>query len=735
MYGKHKLILAMVIAAPLSFGPGIASTEEANTIEEIVVTATKRSVAVSDVPLEIDALSQELLVNANVEDIRYLIGASPKLKAMANFGQFATVITSRGLIGSTNLDPTVGTYIDDLPFVVPAGGWAPSGALFDLARVEVLGGPQGTLYGQGSLAGTVRIITNDPNTEKAEAALEVGYATVADGDDDQNYAGMLNLPIVKDKLAARVVYSKREEGGFIDAVDPSFAPLGLYNKDDYNWADYEDFRLKVLATPTDRLTLKGTYWQSESVSINADAEFGGVFALLGFGAAPRETANWFQDGDNRSETKAWSLFAEYDFGPVTVSNSYSDLDFDILQDTFSLGSIGAAIQPVEGKSNELRITSNLERPFQFVAGHYYYDGTNQFDVDIVLDPLGFGGGPFPLGGNRLRIDSEVSAFFAELSYEFLDGDVVITVGLRDFEDDRTFAQAVSFESVPLAQKTFVISERQSETFSKTTTRFNIAWRPMDDQDWLVFLNVGEGFRSGNFNAQISRDGAAGAGFPGDVRFVQPDVNQSWDLGTKFTSANGVFSADVTAFWATLEDAQQSVDFTLGAVLFAATLVNAGDLDVFGIDYSITISPTDNLSFNLQGSYLDTEWDTLAPLIDQFSSLRVGGPALGVPENQVIASTTFTQPFGWFGGVDFIAYLDYRYESESSDTTGVPGNDTPSHEKWNLRLTLAKADSWSASMYVDNLTDEDKWISSAFNGFNTPPRPRQIGVTFRKDFTF
>ena len=714
-------VLTCMVMTPLQ---GFAQSEE-NLIEEIVVTAQKREQRAFDVPLSLETMLQDDLDQGNFEQFRYLIAASPKLKAMSNFASFSSVLTSRGIVGSTNLDQVVSTYIDDVPFLVVGAGWSPNNNLFDLQRVEMIGGPQGTLYGQGSLAGTLRIITNQPDTQQASAAIKLGAANVTDGEEDYSYSGYLNVPIVKDKLAARLVYSKQMEGGFIDGTGFFTGPI-----DDYNDNDYEDVRIKVLATPTENLTINATYWDSEVENDIADAEFGGIFAVFLGAAPPRQNHVWFQVGSNSSEAEAWSLKVDYDFGPVTITNAYSDLDFYIFQDTYALISVGFAEQPVRTKTNELRVTSNLDGPLQFVAGHYYLDGQNQFDVQISL--------PFPppgvfLGFNRLGFDSEVSALFGEVSYDLFDGRVTLLGGIRDFEDERSFYQVVS--TTPLPNLTLAAPTINSETFTKTTTRFNVSVQPVADWDWNVFLNVSDGFRSGNFNAQISIDGANLAGFPSDTSVVEPDEVTSYDLGTKFNLPNGMFSAELTMFWAELEGAQTSVDFTRGARLFAATFVNAGDLEIFGVDYNLTFRPTNSLAFNLQGAYLDTEWGNLAPLIDQFSGLSDGAPAAGVPENQIIGSVRYDRPVSWFGGLDFTAYADYRYESRTTDTTAVPGNDTPSHNKINVRLTLAREGSWSASLYVDNLTDEDDIISSAFNGFNTPPRPRQIGVTFRKDFTF
>ena len=302
--------------------------------------------------------------------------------------------------------------------------------MFDLQRVEVLGGPQGTLYGQGSLTGTVRMITNDPDTENFSSTVELGYANVTDGENDENVSAMVNIPIIENKLGARLVYSDRTEGGFIDST----LELG----DDINEAKYEDIRFKVLATPTDELTIKATYWESTVEAAVADVQVS-IFGVV-YPEDREDIAHL--SGDQSSETEAITLRVDYDFGPVTVTNSYSDLDYDQVQDNVTLITDGVALLQGETKTNEFRITSNFDGPFQFVAGHYYLDGQTDVDLEITLDPtgtiLGFGA-PLPLGLNRTTVESEVSAFFGEITYELLDGRLVLLAGMRDFEDDRKFS--------------------------------------------------------------------------------------------------------------------------------------------------------------------------------------------------------------------------------------------------------------------------------------------------------
>ena len=739
-----KLMLSMAIAASAVFAMPAANSQE-YALEEIVVTAQKREQALGDVPLSISALTENTLEGANINQVRLLTEATPKITHASNFGTFASVFSGRGLSASTNFDPVISSYVDETAYAYIGQGWAPSSNLYDLQRVEITSGPQGTLWGQGAMAGTIRLITNDPDTSELYGNIELDAATISDGEESFAYHGMVNLPLVEDKLAARIVYSKTDEGGYLDYPNHSPSP-----KKDGNDAEFEDLRVKVLWTPTDNLSIKGTYWQSEVDApnpnrITVDNPPSGP--LTGDRRSD-ETLN--ATGVGTTESDVFSVTINYDFDNFSITNTYSDLEAEQVQVALSGGIDGFADPTSDTQSNELRLTSNFDGPFNFTLGHYYLDGDTTASIrvrlfgagaDFFAGLFGIPGAPFTLdnrlffGWDRWEMSSEVSAFFGEATLELFDGKIELLAGIREFEDKRTYIQ---FSDVPFVEGDgfLTLTPHTKETFDSTNPRFNIAYRPNDDV--MIYFNAAKGFRSGNFNPGIAVNAAAVAGITADVRAIDPDELMSYDLGIKGDFADGLLSAEVIYFQSEWKDAQQGVG--LPGTGFFTTLLNVGDMDIDGFEYNVTWRPTAALSFNLQGSYIDSEWQNLIFPLEQVSLLQVGGEGLGVPEHQIFFSATYDRPVTLLGReLDFTAHAAYQYHDEKTDAfgnrdqvTGL-GNGADSYDRINLRFTLAAQESWEASLYVDNLTDEKDIISVAFGTIGTPQIPRRIGVTFKKYF--
>ena len=715
---KTKLLVVLsAVLTSMAMTPslGFAQSQEYE-IEEIVVTAQKREQRAFDVPLAIDAYQESTLENADLIQFRDIGMALPKLTTASNFGPFGSVLSSRGISGSTNLEPVVASYIDDVPYAFVGTGWAPSGRLFDLDRVEVLNGPQGTLFGQGSMGGAIRVFTRDPELTEFAGTVRLNMADVKDGEEDFGGDVMLNVPLVAGKLGARLVYSREETGGFINY--PNVVGSSPEDLDD---VEYEDLRFKLLYAPSERTDIRFTVWLSE---IGSEISQRVPYPVPD---DPRTEPSPGTLGIGDVESETYSLFFSHDFGSFTLSNTFSKFDVEQLQRSLLGGIDGFADPYTETTSNELRLVSSFDGPFQFVLGHYYWDSSGGFAIAVALIPPIIPAGRLFLGHDLAEFDSEISAFFGEVSYEFADGFAEVLVGIRRFEDDRSF---VAFNDAPFVQGDgFVQTTDIGDTFNNTSTRFNLTLRPTDN--WIAFLNIAEGYRSGTFNIGLSATAGELAGFPGELTTIQPDEVVSYDIGTKYRSEGGLFSMELVAFISEWKDAQQLVTFN--PAIFVSTIVNAGNLDIQGFEYDFGFQFTDSFSMNLQGAYVDTEWKSLADLLDVFAGLREGGPSNGVPKHQLLVSGTYTR-LVTLGGreLELSVYGDYRAYSERSDATGggIKTNDT---RQSTLRIGVGAPESWELALFANNLTDEDEAIGVAFSVIATPPRPRQVGVTFTKHF--
>ena len=301
------------------------------------------------------------------------------------------------------------------------------------------------------------------------------------------------------------------------------------------------------------------------------------------------------------------------------------------------------------------------------------------------------------------------------------------MGLRRFEDDRTFTQVTDLPPFPGDGTT--PTGNISKTFTSTNPRFNIALHPAED--WMVYINWAKGFRSGNFNSLTGQNFAAAEGIL-DTETVDTDQIVSLDIGIKWRGFDGRLSAELTLYQSSWEDAQLAVSFNPAA--FGPTVVNAGDLDIIGFEYNLGMRPSEALTLNLAGTYLDTEWDSIDPALDAFlPGLNVGGPGLGIPQHQVNLSATHMTPLQ-IGDreLQLTTYADYLFHDRQGDQTGGPF-EKKATRKVNVNIGLADPDNWEASFYIENLTDETDAVNVSFNIFATTPKPRTFGFSYKKYF--
>ncbi|MEI8649206.1 TonB-dependent receptor plug domain-containing protein [Paraglaciecola sp. Hal342] len=198
---------------------GPTATQDTAQYERVIVTSRKRSESMNDVPISINVVGEDLIENLGAVDFTDLLGVVPSLTAYEN-GPGRTRLSIRGVANGggndndTQNQETVGIYLDEIP--ISMGGMNPELALFDLKRVEVLRGPQGTLFGAGSMTGTVRLVSNDPDLSKFEGKYELSASKIEHGSNNKSVKALVNVPIIDNELAVRVSGYYLDNGGYID---------------------------------------------------------------------------------------------------------------------------------------------------------------------------------------------------------------------------------------------------------------------------------------------------------------------------------------------------------------------------------------------------------------------------------------------------------------------------------------------------------------------------------------
>lgn len=564
-----------------------AENETAADNGAIIVTAQKREQDILEVPVAVAAFTSEILDNAQVDEFSDLVRVSPSLsiRGDGNANQQTVAIRGIGTVSfSTSAEPTVSVVVDNVALLQPGQAF---GNLADVSRVEVLRGPQGTLFGKNASAGVVNIVTAEP-TGYLSGYIE-GTATT---DDEYRVAAMLSGPIT-DEMSFRLNAYGFDREGYLNnlttgddyGAEDGFGLRGklIYEEDGFDVALIADYseRNSNAGAPTFLLYTPG------AVPVN-----GAPFPRDLDGITPGPgNPNLRQDGEPVNDTEQLLLSAEFnvDVGSATLTSitSYQTWDLFFAADVdetadptlFQFGPYSA-----NQFAQELRLTSASGNPFEYQVGLYYADG--QTDRAFTRNAPPF------LGFLRQNWDStattESLAAFAQLGYNFSE-DTKLTVGGRvnreeigvEFADNRPGVMTVF-----------------SGDASDTAVTWRASLQHFVADDIMLFGSVATGYKGQAYDIS--------SGF-NQQRVDNPVSNEdsiSYELGVKGRSANGLASFSLVGFWTDYEDFQAQGIFDPGAPVPEFALVNVGDLRTRGIEFEGTVSPADGLDIFAAAAYID-----------------------------------------------------------------------------------------------------------------------------------
>lgn len=765
-------------------------------IEQIIVTATKRESTVQEVPFSINVQSQEDIQRSGavtLEDLsRNIAGLT-----IQNLGPGQSQVAIRGVSAGQivrdqpGVKEQVGIYLDET--VISMSLFTPDVDLYDLARVETLRGPQGTLFGSGSVGGTIRYITNAPVMDEFEASVEANLNTLTDGEAGGHLKGMVNLPFGDGQAALRAVGYVTEYAGFIDALGE-----GGTRTEDVNSGSRRGGRLTLAWQASDNLliTPRVLYQQVEADGFNRQEVYN-LYANPFTTTRPaiqlgeREQYLLLEEGyeDDLLIVDATAEVA-FDLFDVTLATSYTDRDILVSRDGSALsGSVSvdlglpdaAVLLPsnlrdttvFEQVTGELRFSSNTDGPWQWLAGIFYADNSRDYaqrlptpgyDAFVDAHP-DFGPGfsasiamGFPADSPYsadLPYDLQQIAVFGEATYDVTDR-LHLTAGGRfyDYEEERSISQGGLFSSLSSAFDTtsadgFNPRVMASYEFSDTIT-FN--------------AQAAQGFRLGGVNDPLNvtlctdEDEA----IFGVFQTYEDETMWNYEVGMKSSFDNGI-QLNAAAFYADIEDLQVTLD---AGSCSSRISFNVPEAHTAGVELEIGAQPIDNLDLSFSGSFVEAEFDStvVAPSTGQvLGGVQEGNRLASVPETQFAAVGTYYFPFAWAPS-DSEAYVSAAFQhvgdriTQPSDqvagagvfVSGLPfGGATgtevtnvdlelDAYEIFNLRAGLV-SDAWEAVIYVDNVFDENANLSfdrerggRARLAFRTN-QPRTFGITFRMNY--
>lgn len=748
--GRGGVSLFALYAAFASSG---AFAQEEPQGDDIIVTASRgREQALQDIPMAVSAVQAESLSVRGIESIADITKTVPSVN-LVQIGPGQSQVTIRGVasgaftVTETGDRPLVSVYLDDVPISIQ--GANPDLKVFDLERIEVLRGPQGTLYGSGSMAGTIRYITTKPKTDKFTLNTEAVISTTSHaGDPNWNVRGSANLPLGPE-LALLVTGYTGRDAGFIDNV-------GI-GKKDVNDARTTQGRGALRWTGVSDLTVDASLLYTKLKTGGFPVAYSGFPAYTYDGLAPE----YYRD-----RMLIGNLTLDYDLGGARITSATSYIDrkyssqvsgyiYEYLTD-FIFGGVrqpspGVVAQDIGTFTQELRIVSDTDGPLSWSFGGFYEHTKRDYEQNNLLPGVDAATGlrsvedlgtPFPdeLFYGMQRIRERQFAIFGEANYKFSDK-LDLTAGLRYFNFKQTFdllfagIAGSGFEPNPTpgATPTFLplvqSGKPKSDGFNP---RVVLSYRPTEDA--MIFAEAARGFRYGSVNEPVASAFCNGQTGP---TTVGTDNLWNYAVGVKSQFADRKVTLNATGFFVDWKDVQSRLDLTCGYYY----RVNDGHIQSKGLELEASVRPVDGLTLSFNGSYTDAKAkrDVLVP--DGGVVALDGDRAPLFPKWIGAFSAVYSVPIG-NDSLSFTGDLQLRSSFANRFRPDNPNyRTTPNQSLINASITYEIDDRFQIGLFGTNLTNSSAYsfIDSVRDrpGTLTAPdearfygRPRTIGLRFK-----
>lgn len=717
---RYALLLASVCAAPFALCTPAAAQDGASAEDEIIVTARRREESLQDVPISISVQSAEQLDQRGAADITVLQQTTPNATVQVARGSNSTLIAFIRGVGQQDplwgFEPGVGLYVDDVYIARPQAAVLD---IFDIERIEVLRGPQGTLYGRNSVGGAVRYVTREMETD--EPHLRARFALGSYNQMETVIAG--SLPLSEDFVigGAAALYTRDGYG------------QNLFTGADHYDKDVQAFRLSAQWTPTNNLTFRLT---ADSVDDDSGPRHGSRLVSYPAGGASYDVLGSVYDtragsgDDNHVETRGQALHIDWEISPALTLRSITarrrgetlgTIDFDNTE--FATLDIPAFYSD-EQLTQEFQLLFNFDR-VQGVAGLFYLDGMAEGAFDTVL------GGLNTTIFTQGRVDTESLAAFADVSFDITES-LALSVGARWTRDEKTgrvyrqnftgirspfFGNAAA---VPGLVRTNYTNEAE---FEEVTPRLSLTWEPSDDL--TLYASFSQGFKSGGFDMR------GDAVFtPNTVNGYEPEFVDTYEIGFHSGFWQGRVNLSGAVFHSEYQDMQITRQEPTLAGGIASFVDNAASAEIQGAELEGRFLFTDNFSVNFAVGYIDGSFNeylsntvvtnpapppaTIVVPIDLSGSAALQN----TPDWTAALSFTYTAQLG-AGQLAFTPSIAYRGDSQMFEFAN-PILDQPSYTLYNASLTwTSDNDRFRLGLHGQNLGDEEYRVG----GYNFP------GATF------
>ncbi len=707
---KEVLCKGLPVTVILVFGILFASdafgeTNEDETIdmielETITVTAQKREEDVQKVTESITVLSDTFVEDAQIESTEDIWHYVPNLSTSnAGSRDYWSRIRVRGISNTAFGDPAVSLFIDDVSY---AGVYAFNSALFDIERIEVLKGPQGTLYGKNTSGGAINIVTKSPgDTFEAKAGVEAGNF------DKREISGVMNAPLLEDKLYFRLagLYSTRD--GYIK---------NLFTGGDVDNRETIAGTANLFFTPTDHLSFDLTFRIHD---FNDDGGFPMVARdksryqmVTGFATDDFETATDFI-GESSSKNQTTSLRMSYEldnFDLVSVT-AYRDMDNESSLDADFMPSemfLGFNAVESESISQELRIQSkDSDESFKWLAGAYYSNDEKDYETGYKLGRLyaDMMGVPiYTADMHSAAIEAEDMAVFGQGTVRFFSDALGLTAGLRYERSKRALDHQHTFDGFPVAAPINDLEETYTELLPKLALDYRI------NEDIMAYASVARGYKAGGFAYAV--DDPALAGF-------DPEISNAFELGLKTEFPELGLRFNVAGFYTKVDDYQDRVQRDIMTVIQE----NVSDASIYGFELEAFMPLSETLSLNGFLGYTHAEYgDYLDRLtLVNYKNNRVSQ----IPEYDSGLFLEYRDSFGLFARAE-VQMFGSSYFDRANTIKQSP------YTLFNMKVGYEQ-DTWDIYLSGKNLTDKQYFLDGVVDptlGFvGTVGEPRTVSLSF------
>ncbi|NIB38203.1 TonB-dependent receptor plug domain-containing protein [Pseudomaricurvus alkylphenolicus] len=700
---------------------GVCADSGDFTIEEIIVTAEKRGEGrnLMEVGQGISAMTGDSIEAIGAASIADVLESTPGLNLAQTADANSASIQIRG-ISSDFGDATVGYYLDDLPFTRVNTSFVPIIWAFDLKQIEVLRGPQGTLYGAGSSSGAVIVHTTNANTSEFEAKVDTSVSTTEGSENNYEISGAVNVPVVEDVLGIRIAAGYQDDSGYIS--DPA------RGNSNFNDAERKNLRAKVTYTPAENMEVRASIWDSETENapIYTNEDYAYESPNLAFPIMPS-----LRNPIDNNEYTLYNLTFEYAFTSATLYSASSYIDFSSESVTTTTAPLNDLLNETSNRSfnQELRLASTHEGNWQWTLGAFYQESKERLNFTFLpqfppTDPV--------IRAVSERYKAEQWALFGELHYRFWDDKLEATIGLRYVEDERE-ANEVTPLNV-LAGSLVGLPTYREASSDDVTPRFNLTAQWTDNS--MTYLNIAKGFRPGAHNAFLSQLTAFGT--TNVEAAAKPDELWTYEVGGKFQSEDNRFSLELALYYNDWSDTQafETIFAPVPGVpgLQAPLLVgrNVGEAVSYGMDLNIVYVPLEGLRIQMGGNVNESEYKN--SFGSPGATIESGSQITQVPEYSVYASIDYNRSLSGWDGLEGVLHLGIQQTDEKPIYSVGQVYNSDTSTSVNLRLGI-QAEQWGLFLFSNNLLNEDG-LTSAVGSTLDPsvlgPRvkPRTFGVNLK-----